>query len=518
MGRDSEPDAPLGASTDLWGDVSARSGSLRWPSRSAAADDGAPGGADPFTADPFAAPRAVEDNSGAFTGPLPVVPPGESVDGVLLGVIRRLRTQASRQAALAERLRASESRPGPLADLAELAAVARRTRRDADTLLTLAGAEPVRRADGPVPLGPLIGEVLSGVEDASRVVVSPPASATLQPVAADGLGQALTELLAHAAATTAPGSRIDLVSHWTDDGGVAVEVLVGGLGLRGEEAEELERRLDEEESDRVPAGDRVGVFVAARLARRSGLRVGLRTDPGYPPAPGLALVAAVRCAASVLARPSEAAGAPVPPREGSDLGAFGTGAYGARGGATVGNGVSQESPATSTATLGVVAAGGAEDLPLFAAVTRSTDGDDPLFGPLAAGALLPDDASTPIYAEVASAWFRSEGEGAHHVPESEGSSDPLSDDWGGAQEWQAATERAAQPDEVSMTSSGLPQRRPGRQMVPPPRNEVTGVGVGAAQRAERVPDLVRSRLSSYQRGLREGRHRASDEHTDVAGD
>ena len=52
-------------------------------------------------------------------------------------------------------------------------------------------------------------------------------------------------------------------------------------------------------------------------------------------------------------------------------------------------------------------------------------------------------------------------------------------------------------------------------MVPPPRGEVTGVGVGAAPAAERVPDRVRLRLSSYQRGLQEGRHRAADEGSDA---
>lgn len=495
MGRDSEPDAPYGASTDLWGDPVAPSEPPRGADRSAVTSAFPSVGAVDETRaiDPgrFGVQAGEELDPGAsLTGPLPVVVPEAAVDGVLLGVIRRLRAQASRQAALAERLRGAESRPGPLADLAELAAVARRSRRDSDTLLVLAGAEPVRRSNGPVPLGQLVGEVLSGTEDAARVVVAPPAAATLDPVAADGLGQVLTELLAHAVATTAPGARIDVGSRWTADGGVAVEVLVAGLGLPADEAEDLELRIAGDHAGEVVAGDRVGLFVAGRLARRSGLRIGLLTDPAQPPAPGLALVAAVYCPATALLDP--AAPAALAPAD------AGTGAF------AFGSGGPPPEPAAP-------ADPGQGDLPLFAAASAAVtptgdEGVDALFGPLSQDALLGgEDSGTPIYAEVASAWFRSGG--AHHA--GEGDTEP--DDWGGAGEWQAAAQRITQPGDAPLTASGLPQRRPGRQMVPPPRGEANGVGVGSSPSPERVPDRVRLRLSSYQRGLREGRHRATDD-------
>ena len=606
--RDSGQGEPLGGSTDLWGDVAARSGQARgtaaWPSRPAGHDDdlaaapehsggwepGADASSDPFPqdrtygdsgsfADPFAgrAPRPTPpagypyppDAPSATGGwaaageprsaPMPVVPPGVAVDGVLLGVIRRLRAQAARQAALAERLRANENRPGPLADLAELAAVARRARRDSDTVLTLAGAEPVRRAGGPVPLAALVEEVLSGVEDAPRVVVSPPAAALLAPAPADGLGAVLSELLAHTGATTAPGARIDLVSHWTHDGGLAVEVLVAGVALRGEESDDLQYRLDDPAPGGMIAADRVGLFAAARLARRAGLRVDVRVDPEHPPAPGLALVAGVLCPPAVLVAPAEQ----------SPHDAFGTGAFGAVAQAPssgsfaavapdehgvddpsgpisfekasfdqVPSGDLPESPTTTvdvgqrfpdSATRTISAhdsfgarngtASGAtpgdqevppiriEETPLFAAasaaVATPTEGDAALFGPLDPRS-LPADAWSPIYEEMASAWFRTDEDGGAHRS-------PSDADWGDDGGWGAAARLATEPEDLPTTASGLPQRRPGRQMVPPPRNETVEGGVGVGARVERVPDRVRSRLSSYQRGLQEGRHRAGGE-------
>jgi hypothetical protein len=481
---------------------------------------------------------------------MPVVPPGAAVDVVLLGVIRRLRAQAARQAALAERLRANENRPGPLADLAELAAVARRTRRDSDTVLTLAGAEPVRRAGGPVPLADLVDEVLSGVEDAPRVVVSPPAAALLAPAPADGLGAVLAELLAHTGATTAPGARIDLVSHWTHDGGLAVEVLVAGVALRGEDVDELQYRLDDPAPEGMIAADRIGLFAAARLARRVGLRVGVRIDAAHPPAPGLALVAAVQCPPDVLVAPGEqpdafgtgAFGAvPPSPASGSfaPVAASGPGADEPAGEIVFDEAPSGAFPESPTTTVGAgqrfnesdtrsIAAYGAfgarngtgsgpapgdaevppiriEETPLFAAasaaVATPTEGDAALFGPLDPRSLSAD-AWSPIYEEMASAWFRTDADtGAHRS----------ATDWGDDGGWGAAARLATESEELPTTASGLPQRRPGRQVVPPPRNETLDGGVGVGARVERVPDRVRSRLSSYQRGLQEGRHRAGGE-------
>jgi hypothetical protein len=132
---------------------------------------------------------------------------------------------------------------------------------------------------------------------------------------------------------------------------------------------------------------------------------------------------------------------------------------------------------------------------------RTRSSGDELFGPLpaAVGAV-----GTPIFEAVASAWFRDDERG------------PTGDDWNSPQdrEWRAAAARATRTDTPPTTASGLPRRSPGDRLVPPPRSSPPP----ARTADERVPERVRDRLSTYQRGLRQGRHRAAEPQTDSSGE
>ena len=104
-------------------------------------------------------------------------------------------------------------------------------------------------------------------------------------------------------------------------------------------------------------------------------------------------------------------------------------------------------------------------------------------------------SATPIFEAVASAWFRDDERG------------PATDDWdtAGDREWREASARATRTEAPQTTASGLPRRSPGDRLVPPPR-----ASRPSAPPDERVPERVRDRLSTYQRGLQQGRHRAAD--------
>jgi hypothetical protein len=119
------------------------------------------------------------------------------------------------------------------------------------------------------------------------------------------------------------------------------------------------------------------------------------------------------------------------------------------------------------------------------------NGGDELFGPLPTSVGV---VATPIFEAVASAWFRDDERGA-------------TVDWNspGDREWRAAAAAATRTDVPTTTASGLPRRSPGDRLVPPPRAAQT-----SAPADERVPERVRDRLATYQRGLRQGRHRAVD--------
>ena len=198
--------------------------------------------------------------------------------------------------------------------------------------------------------------------------------------------------------------------------------------------------------------------------------------------------------------------------------------------------------------------GGAPHVAAPAYVPSAGSQVDELFGPMLDLAHDPadDDIATPIFEAVASAWFREDEPAADHRtgrhPGPVNGSGPGDSEPGGPRhdggnpgaprggaagkasgsgastgagaafeggprnwetpsdvEWRAAAERAARPEPETQTSTGLPRRRPGNQLVPPLR---AASGVPEPERPERVPDRVRDRLSTYQRGLRQGRHRA----------
>jgi hypothetical protein len=195
-----------------------------------------------------------------------------------------------------------------------------------------------------------------------------------------------------------------------------------------------------------------GLFrVAERLARCS--RVGIRLDrPLVDDVPGV--VATVHCPAAQVTggRQADPWRVPTP----------------ARGTAT-----------PSSAFGGRAASGGS--------------GGDELFGPLPSSVAA---IGTPIFEAVASAWFRDDRP-------------PEGDEWStpGDREWRAAAARATRTDIPPPTASGLPRRNPGDRLVPPPLS----ASRPSAPPDERVPERVRDRLATYQRGLRQGRHRAAED-------
>ena len=151
-----------------------------------------------------------------------------------------------------------------------------------------------------------------------------------------------------------------------------------------------------------------------------------------------------------------------------------------------------------------------------------------LFGPFDSEVPVPVDDldGTPIFAAVASAWFRDPGTPPNGAPGGPGpapghaanghrpGAEPPNWTTAGDAEFDAARSRADRAVEPPVNANGLPMRRPGQQMVPPARRDNPSPAARTSASSERQPDRVRNRLSSYQRGLREGRHRAAEENPD----
>lgn len=413
------------------------------------------------------------------------------VGDVSADVLRRLRERVDRNVRLVDRMRADPLAPEP-PGLPELIDTARRMRHDAETLMLLAGIDAGPRPGAPARLSALLDEAVDATDEPMRVDVRRGPNATVEPGAALELLHVVSEAVDHITAIH-PGGRVEVSSRTETPGGIVVEIRTAST-----------TRYD-------PSGRR-GMAAAERIAQRSRSGLVLRTPlPG--PAGSGAPIATIHCPARAVTV-QELDYSPWPGDTSYD--ALGRPGFGPPNGAPR----REPEPEAATPAHGVPL-GGRQAEALFDDLTAETRARaaphspsspsrngraypdarpvDELFGPL--GDLPAEEPeATPIYEAIASAWFRESGDEA--AADWESPSD---------REWREAAERAShQHEDVTFTAEGLPRRRPGGRLVPPRMSDGGGEGAHAhpAAGAERVPDRVRERLATYQRGLRQGRHRA----------
>ncbi|MDD7969168.1 hypothetical protein PGB27_27820, partial [Actinomycetospora sp. DW7H6] len=129
---------------------------------------------------------------------------------------------------------------------------------------------------------------------------------------------------------------------------------------------------------------------------------------------------------------------------------------------------------------------------------------------------IPQRERTPIYDEVASAWFR-------EAPPSAGPDEAEWASTSGDEGWRAAAASADALDAgVSAggtTEAGLPRRRPRAQLVPGAARPGGAPGDGPAPAVpRRSAEAIRGRLASYQRGVADGRTTRAARPADTEGE
>ncbi|HEX8134911.1 MAG TPA: nitrate- and nitrite sensing domain-containing protein, partial [Actinomycetes bacterium] len=165
-----------------------------------------------------------------------------SVAEMFLNLGRRLQTLVYRQLELLDELERAETDPKQLDSLFRLDHLATRMRRNAENLLVLSGAEPVRRWSEPVPLPGVIRAASAEVEDYTRVAVLPMAGAHVAGHAVSDVVHLLAELIENAAAFSSPGTRVQITGEPTANG-FLVEIEDRGIGMSPEELDEVNRQL-----------------------------------------------------------------------------------------------------------------------------------------------------------------------------------------------------------------------------------------------------------------------------------
>jgi hypothetical protein len=198
---------------------------------------------------------------------------------------RRNQNLLSRQLDLITELESHETDPDALADLFRLDHLATRMRRNAESLLVLAGLEPPRPWAATMRLSDVIRAALGEVEDFQRVAVLGVEPVTILGTAAAALAHLLAELIENALAFSPPDQTVEIhgLRHVASPGrpdGYTLAIVDFGRGMLTDEMATANRRLAGAESFTIAPSKYLGHFVAGHLAARYGIAVRLQASPG----------------------------------------------------------------------------------------------------------------------------------------------------------------------------------------------------------------------------------------------
>ncbi|MEU7556611.1 nitrate- and nitrite sensing domain-containing protein [Streptomyces sp. NPDC044571] len=199
-----------------------------------------------------------------------------NVNAIFTNLSMRNQSLIEGQLTLITDLENNEADPDQLENLFRLDHLATRMRRNGENLLILAGEEPGRRWDQPVPLVDVLRAASSEVEQYERIELSGVSEAEIHGQAVTDLVHLLAELLENATTFSSPQTKVRVNATRLPDGRVMVEIHDKGIGLTAEDFADINHKLANPPTVDAAISQRMGLFVVGRLADRHGIRVQLR--------------------------------------------------------------------------------------------------------------------------------------------------------------------------------------------------------------------------------------------------
>ncbi|WP_282700383.1 ATP-binding protein [Streptomyces sp. CC219B] len=193
---------------------------------------------------------------------------------------RRVSNLTTRQLALIDAVERGETDPALLERLYSIDHIAVRLRRNADSLMLLAGIRESALDSGPLALTNVVRAALGQIEGFQRVRLHARSEAVVEPDVIGDLTLMVAELLENAVAFSPAGSPVEVTVGSGEDDAALIVISDHGLGMSTERlAEENARLIRRERLDVVPTKV-LGLFVVGTLARRWGIGVALTRTPG----------------------------------------------------------------------------------------------------------------------------------------------------------------------------------------------------------------------------------------------
>ncbi|MER6085778.1 nitrate- and nitrite sensing domain-containing protein [Streptomyces sp. NPDC001833] len=199
-----------------------------------------------------------------------------NINAIFTNLSRRNQSLIEGQLTLITDLENNEADPDQLENLFKLDHLATRMRRNGENLLVLAGEEPGRRWDQPVPLVDVLRAASSEVEQYERIDLSGVPEAEIHGRAVTDLVHLLAELLENATTFSSPQTKVRVTATRLPDGRIMIEIHDKGIGLTAEDFADINHKLANPPTVDAAISQRMGLFVVGRLSDRHGIRVQLR--------------------------------------------------------------------------------------------------------------------------------------------------------------------------------------------------------------------------------------------------
>jgi signal transduction histidine kinase len=199
------------------------------------------------------------------------------INQVFRNLARRSQVLLHRQLGLLDAMERKAEEPDQLEELFRIDHLTTRMRRHAEGLIVLAGDSPGRGWRQPVRFIDVLRAAVSEVEDYSRVRVEVRTKAALVGPAVADVVHLLAELIENATVYSPPTAVVRVQGELVGRG-FCVEVEDRGLGMTGEQLEQINHQLAALPAFDPAGSDRLGLFVAGRLAHRHGISVALRSS------------------------------------------------------------------------------------------------------------------------------------------------------------------------------------------------------------------------------------------------
>ncbi len=198
----------------------------------------------------------------------------EGLANIVVNLARRNQSLLDRQVEFIEKLENNEEDPDKLDDLFTVDHLATRMRRNAESLLVLAEAEPGKRRGGPVDTTDVIRVAIGEIENYQHINLGAVAPGRLSPTNAIDLAHLLAELMENATQSSPPETAVEVYSDQLEEAYV-VSVVDFGMGMTDDQRAEANRTLEDPPELGLALTRSLGFVVVGRLAERLGASVQL---------------------------------------------------------------------------------------------------------------------------------------------------------------------------------------------------------------------------------------------------